>query len=261
MFIITNIIAVSSPPHNLFTSLLQTLLCVLGAYWYRNRWHEHPGSGVIRHGVWRGAEEAGRWRGGTHSFLQCVQRGHHGAGVLDHVVSRIGCIWDFKEVLIAYIIFCDNIPVHLFPSAFSSSVNCYLLSLSGISLLASCSWWAVRLWRWKMWFFWLLVWENTSLLRSWATLSTEASSCPSSTSVSHARTPSVSCQASSRPSPLPSPPAPGILSRHRILNKLLTVLGFYLFLAFTFGFTLDTLFSRSSIRWKFHLGIKKKRWA
>lgn len=111
-----------------------------------------------------------------------------------------------------------------FPSAFSFLLNSYTLCLSGISLLASCSWWAVRLWRWKMWFFWSLVWENTSLLQSWATLSMEASSCPSSTSASHARTPTVSCQASSRPSPLPSPPAPGILSHHRVPDQQLTTL-------------------------------------
>lgn len=111
-----------------------------------------------------------------------------------------------------------------FPFAFAFLLNSYLLHFSGISLLASCSWWAVRLWKWKMWFYWSLVWENTSLLQSWATLSTEASSYPLSTSASHARTPLVSCQASSRPSPLPSPPAQGTLSHHRVPDQLLTIL-------------------------------------
>lgn len=60
-----------------------------------------------------------------------------------------------------------------------------------------------------MWFFWSPVWENTSSLRSWATLFTAASSCRSSTSPARAGTLSASCRASSRPSPPPSPPAQG----------------------------------------------------
>lgn len=107
---------------------------------------------------------------------------------------------------------------------FSFPISSHLSCLTGTSPLASCSWWAARLWKWRMWFFWSRVWENTSLLQSWATSSMEASSCRSSTLASHARTPSVSCQASSRRSPLPSPPAPGILSRHRVPDELLTVL-------------------------------------
>ncbi|KAG7250431.1 hypothetical protein CRUP_038649, partial [Coryphaenoides rupestris] len=49
-------------------------------------WHEHSGSCSFCHCVWRGVEEAWRGRGDPHQVLQLLQRGHHGAGLLDHVV-------------------------------------------------------------------------------------------------------------------------------------------------------------------------------
>ncbi len=78
-------------------------------------------------------------------------------------------------------------------------------------LSASCSWLAVRLWRWKMWFCWSLVWGNTFLPLFWATSYMVASSYLLSTLGSLVQTLSVSCLASSHLSPPPLLPAPGTL--------------------------------------------------
>lgn len=99
VFLFSEMVQVLEPkflisPHSqhlvsLFGLLNVTVLGVSGPFWNGNRWHEHSGSGTVCHGVWCGSEEAGRGGRGTHSFLQCLQRGHHGAGVLDHVVSAV----------------------------------------------------------------------------------------------------------------------------------------------------------------------------
>lgn len=82
---------------------------------------------------------------------------------------------------------------------------------SGMCHLASCSWLAVRLWKWKMWFCWSLVWGSTFLPLSWATSSMVALSCLLSTLGSLVKTPSVFCLASSHLSPQPLLPALGNL--------------------------------------------------
>ena len=66
------------------------VLCMFlkDSHWNRPGRHEHPGSGCVCHCLWRGFEEAGRGGGDPHQVLQLLQRGHHGTGVLDHVVRK-----------------------------------------------------------------------------------------------------------------------------------------------------------------------------
>lgn len=51
-------------------------------------WHEHSRSGGVCHCVWHSFEEARRGRRDPHQVLQLFQRGHHGSGLLDHVVRK-----------------------------------------------------------------------------------------------------------------------------------------------------------------------------
>lgn len=59
-----------------------------GTLWKRPGRHEYSWSGSVCHCVWCGSEEAGRGRRDPHQVLQLLQRGHHGAGLLDHVVRK-----------------------------------------------------------------------------------------------------------------------------------------------------------------------------
>lgn len=87
--------------------------------WYRPGRHEHPGSGCVCHCVWCGFEEAGRGGGDPHQVLQLLQRGHHGTGVLDHVVRKTGLggiriklVWSSTRGFFFFFMLC-NIPVPL----------------------------------------------------------------------------------------------------------------------------------------------------
>ncbi len=68
---------------------IQSILSLcLDSSWRRSGWNEHPGSYRFCYGVWCGLEETWRGRRDPYQVLQLFQRGHHGVGLLDHVVRE-----------------------------------------------------------------------------------------------------------------------------------------------------------------------------
>lgn len=76
-------------------------------------------------------------------------------------------------------------------------------------LWASSSWLQGKSWRWRTCPRWAELWASTPSRSSWACSSTPPSSCPPSTSWSHAKTPLCSSEACYRPLSPPWAPPPG----------------------------------------------------